>query len=354
MSVGTASKLDTEKFRKVHALMKGGATEGERSAARSRAEAMAKSAGLSLQQAASSLDTPAQAKPANFFDGFEDWMEKETPGYKAERARKRSEQEDRRAAGRADARARYGSEPAVFDASEREALLSEAVSPFATWDTYTDNWGRCLRFSIALDGARFEFWSDLPNLSARVRSAVETAYPMPSNLSGVLEEWRYWRALEADREFFVDEWQHNTEVNARIAIIEQALNHRPVKTWDDMQARLDWWEHELQRDFSPSAEEERRLKKRIEEDFNILRAMAENPAMTADPMTFNTPPHGGARAQTGSAQFEHRTNADKADAVRSMLRSHPDLSNREIGRRAGVSPQTVGTWRSKMGSGAHG
>jgi hypothetical protein len=41
-----ASKLDIEKFRKVHALVGGGAAAGERAAARARAEAMAKSAGL--------------------------------------------------------------------------------------------------------------------------------------------------------------------------------------------------------------------------------------------------------------------------------------------------------------------
>ena len=47
------------------------------------------------------------------------------------------------------------------------------------------------------------------------------------------------------------------------------------------------------------------------------------------------------------AQSGRRTNADKRADVLSMLDAHPDLSDREIARRVGVSPQTVNTWRKK-------
>lgn len=46
-----ASNLDIERFRKVYALVTGGATEGERAAAK---------AGMSLHDAVSKLDTPIQ------------------------------------------------------------------------------------------------------------------------------------------------------------------------------------------------------------------------------------------------------------------------------------------------------
>ena len=71
--------LDTEKFRKVHAMMTGGATEGERAAAEARAKVMASKAGMTLAQAVSKLDAAPAAKPASFFDGFDDWMEGEVP-----------------------------------------------------------------------------------------------------------------------------------------------------------------------------------------------------------------------------------------------------------------------------------
>lgn len=39
--------------------------------------------------------------------------------------------------------------------------------------------------------------------------------------------------------------------------------------------------------------------------------------------------------------------SDRRKAVLSILNSEPELSDREIARRAGVSPQTVGNWRGK-------
>ena len=44
----------------------------------------------------------------------------------------------------------------------------------------------------------------------------------------------------------------------------------------------------------------------------------------------------------------HRSTADKAAQVRDMLHTEPGLSYREIARRAGVSPQTVGNWRRRL------
>lgn len=43
-----------------------------------------------------------------------------------------------------------------------------------------------------------------------------------------------------------------------------------------------------------------------------------------------------------------RTTAHKRADVLSMLDTHPELSDREIARRVGVSPQTVSTWRHKQ------
>lgn len=59
----------------------------------------------------------------------------------------------------------------------------------------------------------------------------------------------------------------------------------------------------------------------------------------------NTAPTG---ATSSPVHFERRTNAQKRTDVLSMLDASPHLSDREIARRVGVSPQTVNTWRRKI------
>lgn len=69
---GDPSRLDLDKLRKVRALMTGGATAGERQAARTKAEAVATRAGMTLGKALSKLDAPAPVSSTNFFAGFDD------------------------------------------------------------------------------------------------------------------------------------------------------------------------------------------------------------------------------------------------------------------------------------------
>lgn len=120
-----ASTLDMEKLRKVRALMDGAKTEGERLAARGRAEALAARAGMTLQQALSKLDVAKPAAPqlGNPFAGFADWMEEREPGYKAEQARRRADREANRLARCKELLAEYGSEKAVFVPTDLEKCL---------------------------------------------------------------------------------------------------------------------------------------------------------------------------------------------------------------------------------------
>ena len=131
MTTQAASKLDTAKFQKVCALMRDGATEGERAAAKHRAETMAAKAGMTLQEAVSNLDAATTSKPASFFDGFDDWMEEKEPGWKAERAERDAERERERYEIRQEALKEFGSEDAVFAENDRERLLRETLEPLA-------------------------------------------------------------------------------------------------------------------------------------------------------------------------------------------------------------------------------
>lgn len=327
------SNLDAAKFRKVHALMTGGATAGERAAAKARAETMATRAGMSLKDAVSSLDAKVAAQPRNIFEGFDDWMEAKEPGWKAQKAAERADREADNAKKRARALAEHGSRRAILARTLREELLMAAAVPLAAEsETWADEDGSVYLYLKLIDGcgAGGYLWR-LKDMTPAFILAVERAYPVPSNLSGILAEWRDWRKLQELRDLFTDsgEWNHYLEVQGRIVVLEDRLDRQPVASWSDMAARMEWWMVRIDREYSPSGEEERALHARIAGDHEILAGLGRDGGDVA-------PVHSG-----------RRTNADKRRDVLSMLEAHPDLSDREIARCVGVSPQTVNNWRKR-------
>lgn len=327
--------LDIEKLRKVHGLITGGATEGERVAARSRAESIAKAAGLSLEAALSKLDAQAHARPPNIFEGFDDWMEAKQPGYKAREAAKRAERNARDARRRAEVLTVYGSEAALFAHTEREATLDAAIAHLATWDHWIDNAGTVHRFAKTLDGQGDEFWR-MENITPAIRAAVVGAYPWPETLAGALAEVKDWDRLRLDRALFCGvgggEWNHYCDVECRVTLLENDLEAgRPASSWDDVQARFDWKRYQEERGWIDPTPRNDPFLDRLEADFAFLRANVDTVQS----------------GQAGTQPRVRRTTADKRADVLSMLDAHPELSDREIARRTGVSPQTVNTWRRK-------
>ncbi len=329
------SNLDIEKFRKVHSLINGGATAGERAAAKARAEAMAAKAGMTLKQAASNLDAVSEPEPKGFFDGFEDWMEAREPGYKARRSSEREARNNAKAIRRRVLLAKYGSEAAVFARTDREAMLLTAVSDVADIRDWMGEDGVVYTYVDCIEGKR-DFWrrSDMSDL---VYDRIAGAYPVPEILAEIMEEYRAWESLRDDRQAFCDaEWNHHLEVDARIAVLVDALETRPVSSWEDIAARMDWWDECLRSDIRASREEQQARKDRLAGDLKILRKL------------------GCASAQgDGSAvarNFSRRTNSEIRGAVLSMLDSNPAMSDREIARRIGVSHQTVCNWRKRTGN----
>ena len=135
-----ASTLDTGKLRKVRELMDRGATAGEQAAARAKAERLASDAGMTLQQALSTLDTsPKGPTIRDVFAGFDDWMEGKEPGYKARKAAERAEKERKRLTRCQELLRQYGSEDAVFAPTAIEQALRAALEPFA--DPSNHMWG---------------------------------------------------------------------------------------------------------------------------------------------------------------------------------------------------------------------
>lgn len=330
------SKLDAFKFRKVHCLIAEGATAGERAAAETRARAMAAKAGMTLEVAVSSLDAKPQTTSTDFFAGFDDWMEKKEPGFKAQKFREKAERDERDAVRRAEVLEAYGSKEKLFARTEAEAMLLDAIAPFVTkWDSWTDiATGTVHRFALEIGGRNTEhvFWKaeDLP---ADARQAIVQIYPWPASLRGVLDEAKMWDRLRLDRGLFAGgEWSHYAEVECRIDLLERALeSDQPVASWDDVEARFDWKRWEFERQWLDPQEMDDPFLARMQADFAILRDL----------------PRFGERGQSQTVQNGHRTTAQKRADVLSMLDTHPELSDREIARRVGVSPQTVNTWRKK-------
>lgn len=329
MSVNTASTLDINKFRKVHALMIGGATEGERTAAKTSAEKMARRAGITLEQAISESQGKKVEASKGFFEGLDDWMEQKHPGHKAQKAREQTARDIRDNARRMEVLCVYGTEAALFARNERERLLEAVITPLASWKYWTDNDGIQHRQAATLDGKESHFWG-VGDITPAIHEAVTTAYPWPSKLDVALKEVQAWDRLRWDRGLFSGvEWEHYAEVECRISLLEHALEReQPVISWEDLQARFDWKRYEFERQWINPTEREDAFMDRVEADMKILRE------------------------QQGdlSAQYGHVTASDRRNAVLSILDNELGLSDREIARRVGVSPQTVGNWRRRRHS----
>lgn len=318
MTVAAASKLDGDKFAKVRRLMTEGATEGERSAGRHAATKMARRAGLTLDQAMSKMDAAQPGKPKGFFEGFDDWCEEREPGYKARQAAAKAERDAKRAAEAKRVVAQYGSEDAVFDETERERLLRVALDPLAT------------RRAGAAWASEFAGWSGGRKIPPEVWAALEAAYPLPRALAAVWAEYLDWQRLQDDRCVIAGDYTPFLHVEARERALEYLLDTMPDASLEGIGARIAWVQYLAKREWSRDASEDRALAHRLRADFDEMAAQ-----------------NGQASRSPKSGTGTHRTNADKRRDVLAMLAAEPDLSDREIGRRCGVSPQTVNNWRRR-------
>jgi len=328
--MGATQTFDAEKFAKVRVMMDRGATEGERAAARDRAEAIAQRAGMTLKQAMSETDRQAKAKPYAGAQSYEDWMEAQEPGWKertAKAAKERAEREAKKARQREEVLKEFGSAAAIFELTEIERALYEAATPFAKREWY-DGWveGR-FAFTQRLGGYNVDIWPE--KAPGFIHDLIRRAWPMPPSLEGMLAEIRMWDGLYRRRSLLIDgEYSHHQEVRIREWLLEDVLNNRPAAGWDDMAVRFEWALYKEQRQWmDPNDGGLEPFDERLRQDFEALRSKYEHPQP--------------------AATTNRRTNADKRRDVLAMMDAHPELSDREISRRCGVSPQTVSNWRAK-------
>ncbi|WP_134724823.1 helix-turn-helix domain-containing protein [Paracoccus luteus] len=295
------SKLDTDKLRKLHALMTRGATEGERAAAKAKAEGLARAAGLTLDAALSILDASTQPSAGNPFAGFADWMEAREPGWKTEQARRNAEREAKRLARYQALLGEYGSEKALFAATRPEQLLRKALAPL-----------RAKR--NGLDG--FKDWL-AGNPTEAMWQAMRGAVPFPDTLAGIWDELRGWEKLMDDRYCFEPYYETPPHIWARQAALEHLMDRMPAPSFDGLRLRLDWVAHLNAREVIRDNLDDQALVAAMRADLEALAAVQSG------------------RHSRSSARTQ----------VLALLHGVQRLSDREIARRVGCSPQTVGNIR---------
>ncbi len=304
------SKSDEAKFRKVRAMMDGGATDGERAAAKGRAEAIAAKAGWDLHTAIQFDDAkssaPATAPRASTTQTWEEYWEKG-----------RAERE----ASFRDAERQHGPSEQAFAETERERQLRLNLKPMAVRSKYSNS------SKTYISG--FGSWT-VGAPDDAVLAALDRAYPMPTNIESAMAEWQEWEDLSELRSAYDRDYDTPIHVRCRVDALVSMLDSIPIRSWDDFEIRMQWRRMSIERDRWHDIRDDLAQHDRLASDLAFLRTLKVAPV------------------QTGQ-QREHltRTNADKRAAVLSMLDGNPELSNREIARRAGVSPQTVSTWRKR-------
>lgn len=255
------------------------------------------------------------------------------PDFKGRRAR----------AGVPDAQAvldRHGGRDAVMAPCSREKLLRAAVARWSVaQDAPNERWTR------SLSG-----WTSdsLPrHMPPEIRRAVETAYSLPISVTGALAELEYWekRGFEIasvrglDGQVIAEDIEPTRHLDlpayARAIVIRRLVEHGlRAATIQDALARAEYWRAHSGRGSWVEAA--------ILAD---LRHLAGIDRASRDP--------DGPETEIGSPTH-FRTASERREEVMRIL-SDPamaGLPDREIARRVGVSPQTVGNLRRRVTDGA--
>lgn len=340
-----------ETFAKVRALHDRTDNAGERAAAASRMEKLAHKAGMSVSEALSKLDTPAQKSQAQAAaDAFNDFFN--TPEMRARRA----ERERVRQARCVELTDEYGTEAQAFEDTPREAALKAACEPLIVWDARPQWSGH---YTLVV-------WGELAGkaqMPASVRAAVSAGWPIPETVSVAWAEFDAAEKLDSDRAVFEPAYTPHRWVEARRYVLEELCNTMPARSLNDIRARLSWMEYlnglQMAQDLEEEAVRLATLRADIERMAVQLRQdrtwagnsadLGVEPADQADPLSSPDPVNATAvqDGQEGVA-FHHplrRTNADKRRDLLALLDS--GLSDREIARRVGVSPSTIGNVRRR-------
>jgi len=327
--------LNLEKLRKVAAMMDSPA-EGERAAAMERTRAMLSAAGKSfrdLPDLLGSKPAPATTRtPSSAGDGdgevftfdFGEAMEAKHPGWKAERAREQVEKACKRAAYLKSVIAKYGTKKAAQADDERQRAVERAAAPMLR--KVMKKYGNGTFETMTLDG-----WSgfimDGP-VPEHVAAAIKSALPFPRTIPEAKREYDYWRERSAELEVLYGDMLRDEYLSlacgVRHDLVRKALETElRAASLDDVRIR--------QRHLVDSEWSDEKIEAAVMADLDHL---AGQPPSQATPVQNGHLPTASAR---------------RAEVIRLLSTlDTKDLSDREIARRVGVSPQTVGNLRRRI------
>lgn len=157
--------------------------------------------------------------------------------------------------------------------------------------------------------------------------AIGKALPFPSSLQAALAEWQEWHLLaEGRRGLSSQRLPQPAHIRARLATLAKLLCEMPDPTIDGIRVRLAWLYWAVENAFV-NAHEMMLLTESLRRDFEAF--------VTSRPSV---------RGEVSSGAVP-RSRAERRVPVLRLLEEQPQLSDREIARRCGVSAPTVGKCR---------
>lgn len=231
--------------------------------------------------------------------------------------------------------ARHGAREAVLAPCSREKLLRAAVARWAVArDAPNERWTHSLSGWTSASLPR--------HMPPEIRRAVETAYSLPTSVAGAMAELEYWErrgaeiaAMRLDGQVVAEEIEPTLHLDlpayARAIVIRRLVEHSlRAANIQDALARAEYWRAHSGRGTWVEAA--------ILADLRHLAGMER-----------------AARGQEGQdadgGQPTHfRTASERREEVMRILADAElaSLPDREIARRVGVSPQTVGNLRRRV------
>ncbi|WP_424139215.1 hypothetical protein [Roseomonas chloroacetimidivorans] len=190
--------IDIAKLRKVHA-MTCSPNPHEAAVAWSKVDGILKAGGKTRRALPGLLKEaeppePAEAAGFNPFTGFDDWMEKQEPGYRARTARERAERRQREKDELAELLRLYGSMEALQADNAMQAAVEAAAAPFK--GKVKHQFANGVFEMDGLDG-----WYDslfIDRAPERVQAAIARALPMPVTVTEAKAEYDAWEARDRE------------------------------------------------------------------------------------------------------------------------------------------------------------
>ena len=341
--------VDFERLSKVLALA-GSDQDGEALAALRKAGGMLKAAGLSFTDIAGRLKAPAtvkfehihwpppqqpkpKPKPKGYTVGGMTWESREVyEAYCAWQVAQREAERARYAPQRAAVLEKYGSELAAIARDPREQALHDAAAPWLVGPHAPDaGYGHLTgRWHDSMGGwKRYDFGK---HPVAECRAAIEAALPLPRTIREARDEARDWDERNDEICHALEVWgdeQLDLPASYRREMVRRLYEiELPIRTLDDLHIRLQ---------YAVEADTKDDVCRAAPSNLDGFERLIMSGA--------SVPPRHAESVQSG---HPHTASARRR-AVLDML-SNPDtatLSDREIARRAGVSPSTVGALRRK-------